>query len=195
MFGFIMASAEYGLKQELGTLGICTNWSSNNRRRTHLSSTTARRIQDRDGRGDLGEGQPINPGSPHADPSLAAEDYGRDLLTLINEFVEERRSKRWSRSGHVRAAVRASPSDAKNDETELVAPGTDQVFIAQLPARKRSGQLCDGEALGIEGMADELAARFDLARDRPPGGRPRPASDALERRPACSRRRSCGASH
>lgn len=157
MFGFIMACAEYGLRTELGTLGICTNWSPDVVKDAPIIHY-CQEILDRKGKPIWSKGR-YRPWEPAPDPSLAAEDYGRDLLALVNGYVQQRvGASETSQRPRRRPGVLERQ---EGDEIELAAPGTDRFFVLNVSARA-IWELCDGERT-VEAIADELAVRFDAS--------------------------------
>ncbi len=154
MFGFVMASAEYGVRHELGTLGICTNWPPDRVKNAPLIHY-CQAIHDRDGKKIWSKGT-YRPWERAPDPELAREDYGRDLLALVNEFVE-RRGDATRRHPRRREGV---TQRRQAEETELLAPGGEQPYVLNFSA-EAIWELCDGER-SIEAIARELATRFDV---------------------------------
>lgn len=157
MFGFIMVSAEYGLKSERGTLGICTNWSPERVKNAPIIHY-CQAIVDRDGKDIWSKGS-YRPWDRAPDPSLAAEDYGRDLLALVNEYVDQQ----VSAEGAVLRPRRRPGVTRRHraDEIELLAPGSDQAHVLNSSA-EAIWELCDGER-SLEAIAEDLGRRFEVA--------------------------------
>jgi hypothetical protein len=154
MYGFIMACAEVDLPTELGTLGICTNWSPEVVKDAPIIHY-CQRIEDREGQMIWSKGT-YRPWEPVPDPETAAVDYGRDLLALINEYVEARTLD----GAALRPRRRAGVQERRHgEETELVALGSDRGFLLNFSAQAIWEQ-CDGERT-VETIARELAERFD----------------------------------
>jgi len=155
MFGFVMASAEYGLRHELGTLGICTNWSEEKVKDApiiHYCQT----IHDRDDKMIWSKGT-YQPWARAPDPARAREAYGRDLLALVNEYVDQRGD------GRDRPRRRSGVSRRRHgEETELIPPEGARPFVLNFSA-EAIWDLCDGDH-SIDAIAEELATRFDIGK-------------------------------
>lgn len=155
MFGFIMASAEYGLSHELGTLGICTNWSPDDVKDAPIIHY-CQAIHSREGDVIWSKGH-YRPWEKVEDPSRAAQDYGRDLLELLNDFVDERQEPAAAPSG--RPKRRAEVSERRvGDEVEVLPPGSNRAFFLNFSAQA-IWDLCDG-ASTVDEILQELSQRF-----------------------------------
>ena len=156
MFGFVIASAEFGLRHQLGTLGICTNWSPEkvvDAPMIHYCQS----IQDADGETLWSKGT-YRPWQPVPEPSRATTDYGHDLLSLINEYVEQQSE---SSESYPRRRQGVDERRLNSDQTELVPPGSSTPLVLNFTA-EAIWLLCDG-GRSVQAITDELAARYNMA--------------------------------
>ena len=152
MFGFVMASAEYGLKHQLGSLGICTNWKPEDVPNAPIIHY-CQPILDREGHQLWGKGV-YRPWERVVYASLAAEDYGRDLLELINSFrlqLDQGRRPR-QKEGVI--------SRSREGTMELISADESSVYTLNTSA-DAIWTLCNGERT-LDEVAEILAREFDL---------------------------------
>ena len=142
---------------DLEDLGICTNWSAQEVRNAPIIHY-CQRIKDREGETIWSKGT-YQPWEHPPDPALAAEDYGRDLLALVNEYVDQQ----VSAEGAVLRPRRRPGVTRRHraDEIELLAPGSDQAHVLNSSA-EAIWELCDGER-SLEAIAEDLGRRFEVA--------------------------------
>ncbi|MDR4492891.1 MAG: hypothetical protein AB7I44_19725 [Hyphomicrobiaceae bacterium] len=91
MFGFVIAAAECGLLQKPADLGICTNWlpaDVPNAPIIHYCQSILSKTDE-----PLWDKKSYKPWERVVDPQQAKCDYGRDLLALLNRFIENREYK------------------------------------------------------------------------------------------------------
>ena len=158
MFAFLLASAEYGLVHEPGTLGACTNWppeASSDAPVVHYCQPIC------DDQGQLlwskGTYQPWQKPAP----AEAARDlYGRELLELIEACANEsgtlEECSTEEQYPRRRAGVRQS---YEHTEMELQIPG-DQEPLELNTTAEAIWLLCDGTR-SASSIAAELATRFN----------------------------------
>ena len=138
-------------------LGVCTHWSDERMKDApiiHYSHA----IADRNGES-IWSKESYRPSEHAPDPSLAAEEHGRDLLTLVNEYVDQR-------LGEERAALRPRRSRGvtrrrRGNELALQPPGSSEAMVLNVSA-EAIWELCDGER-SLLTIAEELARRFEVA--------------------------------
>lgn len=158
MFAYLAASAEYRLRHEQITLGVCTNWPPSAAADAPIIHYT-QRIFDQNDRVIFWKHN-YKPWT-RLDASIEPKhDYGRSLVTLINDYIDD-----------AEGIVRPPPLYLRPQWREQVKEGRvlDDLLL-ELPVDKRSlwlnasgkaiWELCDGERT-ISDIGDELAQRFD----------------------------------
>jgi hypothetical protein len=87
MFAYIVAAAEYGLHHEPISLGVCTNWppaAAPDAPIVHYCQP----IKGTDGQ-ELFNKQSYKPWASVDTASPPEQDYGRDLIALVNDYVDD----------------------------------------------------------------------------------------------------------
>jgi hypothetical protein len=132
MIAYIVAAAEYGLVHQCGDYGICTSWSEKDVIDAPIIHY-CHPIYSAAGEQLFAKGT-YEPWMRIAEPSSAREAHGRDLLTLLNEFIDSRdrafvdgsvrpRRRDGVREGRVRDEMVLMPSDTRAEAVWLNSSG------------------------------------------------------------------------
>ena len=157
MFAYAIVTAEAGLVHELTSLGICTNWSPDEA----VQAPIIHYCQAIEGRGgeSIWSKYDYTPWRRVDQPERARQDYGRDLLTLLNRCVNARARTELE---IVRPRGRVGVRELR-DPTGLVlcVPGSNREFSLNRAA-ERIWALCDGGRTVIA-IREELEREFESA--------------------------------
>ncbi len=156
--GYAIAAAEYGLEHEVGAYGICTDWSPESAANAPIIHY-CRPIVSQQDEILFAKGK-YQPWQRVPSPSLAKHEYGRDLLALVNTFVDElqgetipevtRSTRPRSRPGVVQRRY--------GDEILLEAPWCSDSFQLNVSAHA-IWSLCDGRHT-VGQISDALQQAF-----------------------------------
>ena len=160
MFAYIAAAAEYGLVHEPANLGICTNWAAESvpdAPMVHYCNP----ILSRDGDEMLAKGS-YRPWTRIDDPSRAESDHGRDMLALLNDYIDSRTRtpSRLSRRPKRRERFREGIVGA---EMVLLAPGESEQAVWLNQSGRDIWELSDGTRT-VDDILDDLQQRYGSSR-------------------------------
>ncbi len=155
MFAYTVAAAEYGLEHKLTNLGVCTNWPTERVPGAPIIHY-CQPIKDRNDETIWSKGD-YRPWERVENSRVPAQDYGRDLVALINECANQKNLILGRDIAIPRRRNDVMESHV-GDEFMLQQLGSEQEFWLN-----RSGrliwELCDGTRT-LAQIEVELAARF-----------------------------------
>lgn len=160
MFAYIVAAAEYGLVHELADLGIATNWPPDSVPDAPMIHY-CHPIRSRDGEEMLAKGN-YKPWTRIDDPSRAEPGYGRDLLTLLNDYIDSRKVAPTQLSGRPRRRTEMREGII-GDEMVLLTPGGGNQAVWLNQSSRDIWELSDGTRT-IDQILDVLQQRYDSSR-------------------------------
>ena len=111
MYAYLIVAAEAGLVHQQASLGICTNWSPERVVNTPLIHY-CQPILSPDGQELWAKGT-YRPWQRSRDPQRAQHDYGRDLLYMLNRFIQHREAHRDASPRHDRKSAMKTPEKTK----------------------------------------------------------------------------------
>ena len=163
MFAYLVACAEYGLRHEEASLGICTNWDPKDAPETPIIHY-CQSILDKD------DDEHFNKFryEPWQRISYQGEykfDYGRDFVSLLNDYIDER-------EGIVRPpSITRYPARKKG----VMEGRVHDLIMLEIPDEEKSlwlnhsgkeiWEMCDG-SLNIEAIGAHLAGEFGVEADK-----------------------------
>jgi hypothetical protein len=157
MYAYLVACAEYHLPHEPACLGICTNWRPQDAPDAPIIHY-CQPIKDRQGQELFNKFRP-DPLRPIDTTLQLEEDYGRDLIALINDYV----------SGFAERAEKINSNHRPRRRDYVLEGRVIDEILLEVPAEGRSiwlngtgkavWELCDGQNT-IDQIKSELARRF-----------------------------------
>jgi hypothetical protein len=157
MYAYLVACAEYRLQHEPASLGICTNWRPQDAPEAPIVHY-CQAIFDRDGHEIFSKFsyQPWTRIDTLGEPEL---DYSRDLVAIINDYVDETNGKLGKITFNQRPRRREGVMEGRVlDEILLEVPSEGRSIWVNASG-KVTWDLFDGE-LTIGQIKSELARRF-----------------------------------
>jgi hypothetical protein len=155
MFAYIVAAAEYGLEHKLTNLGIATNWPTEKVPAAPIIHY-CQPIKDRNGETIWFKGD-YRPWEKVDTSRIPAQDYGRDLVALINECANQLNLAR-SRDIAIPRQRNDVIESHVGDEVMLQRQNAEQGFWLNGSGRL-IWELCDGKRT-LKQIERELAASF-----------------------------------
>lgn len=155
MYAYAIVAAEAGLVHELASLGICTNWSP----AEAPNAPIIHYCQAIEGKGGelLWSKHRYRPWERVPQPERAGQDYGRDLLALLNRCANARAGAELA---DVRPKRRRGVREIESrGSLVLRVPGSNRELSLN-GAAERVWQLCDG-ACTVAELARKLEREYE----------------------------------
>ena len=163
MYAYLGASAEYGLQNEPISLGVCTNWLPEDAPDTpiiHYCQTIVSKSGD-----EIFTKHRYSPWTRIESSDEPKHEYGRDLISLINDYVDDVEGAMRPPALYRRPKWRDNVMEGRVlDEILLEYPAENRTLWLNVSG-KAIWELCDGSRT-IDEIGAELAQRFAVqARD------------------------------
>lgn len=164
MFAYVAAAAEYGLRHEPISLGIANNWkpeSAPDAPIVHYCQS----IMDQQGR-EIFWKRDYTPWSRIDETVEPEEDYNRDLIALINDYVDDVEGVARPAVSYRRAKWRDGVMEGRVMDDLLLERPADNQTLWLNGSGKAIWELCDGSRT-VKDIGTEIVERFDMGERDP----------------------------
>lgn len=159
MYAYLVAAAEYGLQHTPLSLGVCNNWKPESAPGAPIIHY-CQPITEKDGRKIFGK-RDYAPWSRIDESVEPSQDYNRDLIALINDYVDDMEGITRQPAPYRRPKWHTDVMEGRVvDDMLLELPAENQTLWLNASG-KAIWELCDGSRT-ISDIGAELAQRFNM---------------------------------